>query len=183
MSFPRLPAFVGDIEFEKTAELFGEVEAPEIILSGQQTVEHDITHRGIGRSRYNADRSCVNLALQRSVLHEIIFYIGVDGAGIRSFAAVLRIIFLRIISVADADAQICMTRITQVRRNGILDDIVIAVVETLVVGIKIVGTRFENGIQQKGTADIPSRTQVPFLAATGSGIRRSAGPWRYSGYC
>ena len=162
MSFPRFPSFIRNIQLQKAADFFGEVKGPEIILAGQQTVEHDIGHRGI----------CVpgimqivhgEASQQRSVLHDIIFYVCVDGAGIGSFAAVLNIIFLRVIRIADTDAEICFSCITQLRRNGIFGDTVIAVVETLVVGVQVIGSVLKRGIQQERAADIPARTQGPFL--------------------
>ena len=48
MTFTGLSALILDTELQVVSEFFGEVEVPEIVLTGQQTVEHDITHRAVG---------------------------------------------------------------------------------------------------------------------------------------
>ncbi len=72
----RLTALVGHIEFEKTAELLGKIQAPDIIFSRQQTIEHDITHRCIGRTRIMQIIQR-EFCFQGSIGDQVIFYIGV----------------------------------------------------------------------------------------------------------
>ena len=79
----RFAAFVLDVHFKTVGEALGEVEGPEEVLAGKQSVEHDV-RRGrviVGNRIFGRKGDVIvsEFSLDRGVLKDIVFHFGING--------------------------------------------------------------------------------------------------------